>query len=347
MKKMLAAVLDGIGKLDLRLVDIPALSHGEALVEVKACGICQTDYKAYTGERMNWTPPAIMGHEISGIIREINDRGNHFRAGDAVVVSPVVSCGFCEQCRIGMQHYCSHDRAVIGGDGADIFWNGGFAEYVKVPVSALYPKPGNATFPEAALTEPLAGSYKGLIENTKMVVGEDVVIIGAGGMGLLLTQIARAAGAGRLAVVDIDDCKLEYARKCGAGITINSEKQDPKEAVYDAMPAGPDIIFEAAGPIKAAELAYRLCRRGTRLNMFGVTTPGTIAVSPADIHFNEIKIDASFSVNSKSMLRAINLISKGLVDTRKIITHTFELKDIQKAFDKMSQKDRIKIIVEP
>jgi 2-desacetyl-2-hydroxyethyl bacteriochlorophyllide A dehydrogenase len=347
MNTMTAAVLDGVRNLNVRQVAIPSIADGEALVQVKACGICQTDYKAFTGERMNWLPPIVLGHEISGIIADIKNQQSPFKAGDEVIVSPMVSCGFCSACRTGMQHYCTGNRIVIGGDGAETVWDGGFAEFVRVPETALYFKSRSTTFAEAALTEPLAGSYKGLIENTKMVIGEDVVIIGAGGMGLLLAQIASAAGAGTLIVIDLDDEKLQYAQRCGASNIINAQTENVKDAVYRMIPAGPDIVFEAAGPIKAAELAYQLCRRGTRLNMFGVTTPGTIEVSPADIHFNEIKVDASFSVNSKAMLKAINLMDKKLVDPKKIITHTFRLQDIHEAFATMSQPDRIKIMIEP
>jgi threonine dehydrogenase-like Zn-dependent dehydrogenase len=346
MSKMLAAIFDGVRQMNLREIPIPEIGERELLVKVKACGICQTDYKAYTGERMNWTPPMIAGHEMSGIIAATGRGTPLFKDGDEVALSPVFSCGLCEYCRTGMHHYCP-DGAAIGGDGYKTVWDGGFAEYVRVPVTAVYAKPKGISFAAAALTEPLAGSYKGLIENTKMIVGEDVVIIGSGGMGLLLTQIARAAGAGNLIVIDIDDFKLDYAKKCGASAVINSVKTDAKAAVYKILPKGPDIVFEAAGPIPAAELAYALCRRGTRINMFGVTTPGTIAVSPADIHFNEIKMDASFSVNTKAMIKSILLMEKKLVDPELIITHRFKLADIQKAFDKMSAPDRIKIIIEP
>lgn len=123
MEKMLAAVLTGVKKLELCKVDIPRPGPGEVVVQVRACGICQTDYKAYMGERMNWKPPMIIGHEMSGIV-SAQGSGGPFREGDEVVVAPVASCGLCQQCRNGMQHYCPN-RAVIGGDGADMVWDGG------------------------------------------------------------------------------------------------------------------------------------------------------------------------------------------------------------------------------
>ncbi len=117
--------------------------------------------------------------------------------------------------------------------------------------------------------------------------------------------------------------------------------------MYEILPKGPDIVFEAAGPTPAAELAYSLCRRGTRINMFGVTTPGTIEMSPAQIHFKELKMDASFSVNSKVMLKSIMLVEKKLIDPTKVITHHFPLNQIHRAFEKMGNVQRVKIMIHP
>jgi len=343
---MLAAVLEDVGRMVLKDVPRPVAGRGEAIVRMKACGICLTDYCAYTGARTNWKPGQIVGHEMSGIVEEVGPGVENFRPGDEVIVSPAIFCGECEYCKSGLQHYCPKG-GVIGGEGFDTVLPGGFAEFVKAPAQTLYLKPPNVSFPAAALTEPLGGSYKGLISYTGLTIGEDVVIIGAGAMGLLVTQIAHAAGAGTLILIDIEDYKLEYARKCGATHTINSTKDDPKKAVAAILPRGPDIVFEAAGALPAAELAFGLCRRGTRINMFGVIVAGTIPVSPAEIHFSETRMDASFSVTPRVMLKAISLMRKGLVDTTKIITHEIPLKEIQEALDIMGTVDRVKVVVLP
>jgi len=343
---MLAAVLEDVKKMKLKEVPKPEPGYGEAVIRVKACGICQTDFKAYTGERRNFTPPIIFGHEISGIVDKVGEGVKDFKEGDEVVVSPAIYCGKCDYCKSGLEHYCVNG-AVIGGDGFEDVRNGGFAEYVVVPEANLYKKPESVSFSAAALAEPLAGSYKGMIEYSNLRLGEDVVIIGAGSMGLLLTQVASAAGAGTLILIDIEDYKLEYAKKCGATHVINSRREDPKEKVYQILPKGPDVIFEAAGVLDAASLAFDLCRRGSRINMFGVTTPGTIPVSPGHIHFTEIAMDASFSVTPKTMLKSIRLMEKGLVDPAKIITHEFSLQEISKALETMNSSRRIKIVVKP
>jgi len=343
---VLAAVLEAVGKMPLREVPKPQAGPGEVIVRVKACGICQTDYLAYTGGRTNWTPGLIVGHEISGVIDEVGPGVTSCTEEDEVVVSPAGFCGLCRWCRTGLQHYCS-DGFVIGGEGFERVLNGGFAEYVRAPASVIYPKPPNVSFPAAALTEPLAGSYKGLIEYTQMRVGEDLVIIGCGGMGLLVGSIAHATGAGTLICIDIEDFKLDYARKIGATHVINSTTTDAKQAAYDILPEGPDIVFEAAGTLPAAELQMDLCRRGTRVNMFGVIVPGTIPVSPARVHFQETRVDASFSVNPKVMTRSLDLQRKGLVDPSVIVTHEVPLSEMPRALEVMGSAERIKVVVEP
>jgi threonine dehydrogenase-like Zn-dependent dehydrogenase len=327
-------------------IPTPTPLNDMALVRVKACGICMTDYKAFSGERTNVTFPTISGHEFSGVIEQIGDNVKYFKPQDEIIASPVSNCGICEDCRTGLAQYCKNG-AVIGGDGMDTIIDGAFAEYVLVPENSLYHKPKNITFDAAALAEPLAGSYKGMIEYSELKITEDLVIIGAGSMGLLASMIAERAGAASIIMIDIEDWRLEFSKKCGATHLINSQKADAIKAVYEILPNGPDIVFEAAGPLPAAQLAFDLCRRGTRVNEFGVTTEGTIDISPADVHWKETRVDASFSVYPRVMQQSIRLMEKGFVDPNKIITHRFKLDDINEAMDTMKIAERVKIIVKP
>ncbi|MHA1414279.1 MAG: zinc-dependent alcohol dehydrogenase [Promethearchaeota archaeon] len=317
-----------------------------ALVRVKSCGICMTDYKAYSGERENLHYPLICGHEFSGVIEKVGNKLKFFQEGDEIIASPVSNCGICKNCREGLAQYCKNG-AVIGGDGMEKIINGAFAEYVLVPENSLYHKPKNISFDTAALTEPLAGSYKGLIEYSQLKIAEDLVIIGAGSMGLLASMIAEKAGAANIIMIDVNDWRLEFSKKCGATHLINSVKIDAIKEVHKILPEGPDIIFEAAGSLPAAQLAFDLCRRGTRINEFGVTTDGIINISPAEIHWKETRVDASFSVYPRVMQKSIRLMEKGIIDSSKIITHRFSLDDIKKAMNTMKISERIKIIVNP
>jgi len=343
---MKAAVLEGVKNLVVKKIPTPTAINDMALVKVKACGICMTDYKAYSGERKNVSFPTICGHEFSGVVEQVGDNVKFFKPNDEIIASPVSNCGICEHCRSGLAQYCKNG-AVIGGDGMDKIIDGAFAEYVLVPENSLYKKPKNITFDAAALAEPLAGSYKGMIEYSELKIAEDLVIIGAGSMGLLASMIAERAGAASIVMIDIEDWRLELSKKCGATHLINSQKTDAIKAVYEILPNGPDIVFEAAGPLAAAQLAFDLCRRGTRVNEFGVTTEGTIAISPADVHWKETRVDASFSVYPRVMQRSIRLMEKGFVDPNKIITHKFKLDDIHEAMSTMKTPERVKIIINP
>ena len=343
---MKAAVLEGVKNLVVKDIPTPTPTSDMALVRVKACGICMTDYKAFSGERTNVDFPTICGHEFSGVVEKIGDNVKYFKPNDEIIASPVSNCGICKDCRAGKAQYCKNG-AVIGGDGMDKIIDGAFAEYVLVPENSLYHKPKNITFEAAALAEPLAGSYKGMIEYSELKISEDLVIIGAGSMGLLASMIAERAGAASIIMIDIEDWRLEFSKKCGATHLINSQKTDPIKAVYEILPNGPDIVFEAAGPLAAAQLAFDLCRRGTRVNEFGVTTEGTIAISPADVHWKETRVDASFSVYPQVMQRSIRLMEKGFVDSNKIITHKFKLEDINEAMVTMKTPERVKIIINP
>ena len=193
---MLAAVLKNFNKLELLDIPAPEPEDGEAVVRVKACGFCATDYKAITGIRKNVTFPFVPGHEPSGIIAKVKDKSGTFKEGDEVILQSSGYCGLCANCRLGLWHYCEHAYAT-GGDGPADVRPGSFAEYVRTGVNTLYKKPTNISFDAAALTEPLSGAWKGVIQYSQMQVGDDVVIIGVGSIGLLCLMVAKAAGAGQ------------------------------------------------------------------------------------------------------------------------------------------------------
>ena len=347
MGKMLAAVLHDFNKLELEELPRPEPeTHGDVVVKVNACGICATDYKAIKGIRRNVTFPYIAGHEASGVVSELGPGAAHFKVGDEVILQPSGSCGFCHNCRIGNSHYCKN-AWVLGGDGSDIVWPGAFAEYIKTVDSCLYTKPKNVSFDAAALTEPLSGAWKGVIHYSQMALGDDVVVIGVGSIGLLCMMVAKAAGAGRLIAVDTSQYALNNARNLGATHTVNPSRQDAKEQVYEILPDGPDLVVEAAGPIGAVKLMVDLRRRGTKWNVFGITTHETFELDGGMTHFLEGRMDASFGTNPAAMTNAIRLMSRGLIDTEKIISHRFPLSQIHEAIEVMASPERNKVIINP
>ncbi|HEY3342891.1 MAG TPA: alcohol dehydrogenase catalytic domain-containing protein, partial [Anaerolineae bacterium] len=335
MDKMLAAVLHDFNDLRLEEVPVPhATEYGDVVVQIKACGICATDYKAIKGIRRNVTFPFIAGHEPSGIIAEVGPGVTHFKPGDEVIVMPSGYCGYCRNCRVGNTHYCEN-AFTTGGDGPVIVLPGAFAQYMRTKDTSVFLKPANLSFDVAALTEPLSGAWKGLIQYSEMKVGDDVVIIGVGSIGLLCMMVAHAAGAGKLIAIDTSEYALQNALTLGATHVVNPARQDAKKAVYDIMPDGPDIVLEAAGPIQAVKLMVDLRRRGTKWNVFGITTHETFELDGGYTHFLEGRMDASFGTNPLAMSKSIRLMERGLVDVSKIISHRFPLENIHAAIDVM------------
>jgi len=343
---MRAAVLKDFGRLVLEEVPDPDPGLGEVVVRIKACGICATDYKAFRGLRRNVTLPCILGHEAAGVVARVGPGCRRFKEGDPVIVAPSGGCGLCRHCRSGNTHYCARGFTT-GGDGGAETWPGAFAEWMRTREACLYAKPPSVSFEAAALTEPLSGAWKGVIHHSEMRVGDDVVIIGTGGIGLLCLLVAKAAGAGRLIAIDPSDTALRNAARLGATHTINPERTPPKEAVYDILPEGPDLVVEAAGPIEAVRLMVDLRRRGTRWNVFGITTHETFELDGGTTHFLEGRMDASFGTHPLAMLHAIRLMERGLVDPGEIISHRFPLAEIHLAMETMAGRERNKIVIEP
>jgi L-iditol 2-dehydrogenase len=202
------------------------------------------------------------------------------------------------------------------------------------------------SFDAGALTEPLSGAWKGVIHYSQMSLGDDVVVIGVGGIGLLCLMVAHAAGAGRLIAVDPSGYAREQALKLGATHAV-APGPDAKQRIYEILPDGPDLVVEAAGPIAAVKLMVDLRRRGTKWNVFGITTHETFELDGGLTHFLEGRMDASFGTTPLAMQKAIRLIESGLVDPEKIVSHRFPLCDIHRAIEVMGQPERNKVIIHP
>jgi threonine dehydrogenase-like Zn-dependent dehydrogenase len=343
---MLAAVLHGFDDLRLEEVPVPRPGVGEVVVRIRSCGFCATDYKAIRGIRRNVSFPFIPGHEPAGVVAAVGSAVRGFREGDEVICQPSGYCGVCRFCREGNTHYCEHSFTT-GGDGPPEVWPGAFAEYMRTRETCLFHKPAELGFDAAALTEPLSGAWKGLIQYSGLQVGDDVVIIGTGGIGLLCVMVARAAGAGRLLALDPSPFARANALRLGATHALDAAAGQLRQQVYQILPDGPDLIVEAAGPIAAVRLMVDLLRRGTRWNVFGITTPERFELEGGLTHFLEARMDASFGTTPRAMQRAIRLMAGGLVDPEQIVSHRFPLARMDQAVAAMGQPERNKVIVNP
>jgi len=343
---MLAAVLKDFNHLELKDIPIPEPGLGEVVVRIKSCGICATDYKAVKGIRRNVKFPFIPGHEPSGIVARIGPGVQAIKEGDEVIVQPSGYCGVCSNCRLGKAHYCE-SAFTTGGDGPEDVRPGAFAEYMLTEATTLFNKPKDISFDAACLTEPLSGAWKGLIQYSDLRIGDDVVIIGVGGIGLLCLMIAKAAGAGHCVAIDINEDMRLRAMELGATRVIDPTLENSRERVYEIMPHGPDLVVEAAGPIEAVRLMVSLLRRGTRWNLFGITTHDIFELDGGLMHFLEARMDASFGTTPLAMSKAIRLMERGLVDPEKIISHRFPLEEIHTGLELLGMATHNKVIINP
>jgi threonine dehydrogenase-like Zn-dependent dehydrogenase len=343
---MLAAVLRDFNKLELDEIPTPEPGAGQVVVRIRSCGFCATDFKAIKGIRRNVKFPLVPGHEPAGVVVALGAGVRNVKEGDEVIIQPSGYCGLCHYCRLGLTHYCEN-AYTTGGDGPESVWHGSFAEYTLTGANTLFHKPKNISFDAACEAEPISGAWKGVIQYSQMSVGDDVVVIGTGAIGMYCLMVAKAAGAGRLIAVDISDYVLDLAKKLGATHTVNPKNCDAKAAIYEILPKGPDLVVESAGPIEAVKLMVSLLRRGTRWNVFGITTHEKFELDGGLMHFLEARMDASFGTTPLAMEKAIMLMERGLVDPEKVISHRFPLRQIHKAVETMASGERNKVIVNP
>jgi L-iditol 2-dehydrogenase len=211
----------------------------------------------------------------------------------------------------------------------------------------LFRKPAGLSFEAACQAEPVSGAWKGVVHLSQISPGDDAVVIGTGSIGMYCLMVAKAAGAGRLIAIDVSDYALETAKRLGATHVINAKDCDVKKAVYDILPAGPDFVIEAAGPVQAVKTMVSLLRRGTRWNIFGITTHEAFELDGGLMHFLEARMDSSFGTNPLAMEKALRLMERGLVDPEKVISHRFALRDIDAAVKVMDSPDRNKVVILP
>jgi S-(hydroxymethyl)glutathione dehydrogenase/alcohol dehydrogenase len=283
---MKALVLNGVGRgFDLESVDIAAPLGREVLVEVRASGLCHTDLLFATHPGFVPTP-AVLGHEVAGIVAAVGPGVTQLGVGDHVVGSLAQACGACARCLSGRSFQCRHPEATVrrGSDrprlsrqGAGLFQGyglGGFAERALIHENQLAALPKEMPFAQAALLGCGVVTGAGSVLNTANVqAGESVVIFGAGGVGLNAVSGASIAGASRIVVIDIHAKRLDEARKFGATDVVDSSASKPVEVVRELLPGGADHVFDFVGLKSVAEEGLAMLTTGGGLYLVGVSKP--------------------------------------------------------------------------
>lgn len=325
---MKAAVLLDVG--DLRIVDreVPKAGSGEAVIKLKYAGLCGSDITVYKGEHPTATLPVVPGHEMVGVIHSINAPDSSLVVGDRVVVNPLISCGMCEACVKGHQHVCKNLK-LLG-----IHEDGGFAEFVKVSVDKLINVPDTITDLEAALAEPFAVGYH-VNYRSGVRVGDTVLVIGAGTIGLVIGLIAREAGA-RVFVSEVNQNRLLLVKKLGFE-TIDAENTDVlNEILRITDNNGVDIVYEASGSASGIRLMTDACKiRGTIVSMSLSAKP--VLFQLGMVSFKELTFVGSRVYEHYHFLRAVNVLEKltKKYDLSLLSTETYSLDEVNTAIEDM------------
>jgi len=304
---MKALVYPAWDHLEVRDVPEPAPRPGEVVVRVAAVGICGSELEGFITRSPRRTPPLIMGHEFCGEIEEVGEGVSGYRPGDRVVVNSVISCGRCEACRDGQTHLCP-DREVFGMKRP-----GGFAELCAVPVATLLPLPEKVSPVEGALVEPLANGVHAL-SLVAQRLPETVLVIGAGTIGLMALQVAKAMGAFRLACADTNERRLEVAHALGAEPVFNPARGDLVAAVREfTRGRGADVVVDAVGASVTRRQAVAASRPGGEVVWIGLHEDAT-EVSGFDVVLGERRVSGSYAVTPRDLRTAIGLFAHGKIE---------------------------------
>ena len=335
--KMTAAVLYGKEDIKIERVPIPRVGDGEVLVKVQVALTCGTDLKVYQRgyhARMI-VPPALFGHELAGIVEEVGISVRGFRKGMRVVALNSAPCQMC--------FYCSKHQENLCEDL--LFNNGAYAEYIRIPkriVEAnMLAVPPDVSYEEAAMVEPLACVLRGLHE-TGVEIGDTVVVIGGGPIGLMFVQVAKAIGCNVIAVVKRDS-QATAVKHMGAQEVVQITKvKDAVEAVRAVTPdrRGADVVIEAVGRPEAWEWATEMVRKGGTVNFFGGCASGTkVQLDTNRLHYSEITLKATFHHTPDTVRRAFGLIAEKKIRSNDYITGEAPLSRLQQVLRHMLNRN--------
>lgn len=342
---MKAALYYDVNDVRIETVETTEISSKDILVQVKVCGICASDYRSVRVRKSHYvSTPKILGHELSGEIAEVGKDVEHFNEGMRVTLAPGVGCHKCFYCRTGRDNLCMNRLTL----GANI--DGGFAEYVKVPAAYLegvVPIPDDLTFEEAAFTEPLSCCLHGMLR-AKPKIGDTVVILGAGPIGLLHLQLAKAMGAGTVIVSESIEKRIKLARSFGAEV-INFKEEDPiKRLVELTGGQRADSVIVAVGNTIAIQQAFQMIKPAGTIVIFGGVPQGMkMEIDPNIIHYLEINVTGSIDSTVEEFRGALRLIAKRIIKVKPLISHELPLEEILKGFDLIGNRESIKVLVKP
>ncbi|WP_407311475.1 NAD(P)-dependent alcohol dehydrogenase [Desulfosporosinus sp. SB140] len=325
-----AAHMTGLNKLEIREIEVPVPKEKQVLVKLEYVGICGSDVHYLEHGKIGdfvVNGDFILGHECAGTIAAVGSGVERLKVGDRVALEPGCTCGQCEFCKTGRYNLCPDVEFL-----ATPPYHGCLMNYIAFPETMAFKLPEMISTKEGALVEPLAvGMHAAKQGNVKL--GDSVVILGSGTIGLVTLLACKAFGATDITVVDVIPKRLEYAKKLGATTVLNATEVDVI-AEIDKLTnqKGVDIVIETAGAAKTISQTPYLVKNGGCIVLVGMAPQDIIEYNFAKIMAKEAEIKSVFRYRN-IYPQAINAIAKGLIDISGIITHEFAFDDVAKAFD--------------
>lgn len=331
--------------LTLKNVSKPEIKKGEALIRVKAVGVCGTDIHIYNNE-VNVDTPVIIGHEFCGVIEKMDSERMDIQKGDKVVSRLNLGvCGTCKACLSGNPHMC--EKRSCPGFKRD----GAYAEYIAIDAGQLVKLENSVDYKTGALAEPMAIVAHALLERTRVEPEDTVVIFGPGPIGLIAQQMAKLNGAGKIIMVgtDVDEhLRVPIARKTGADHTLNAQKEDVAERVRELTNGkGADLVVEASGAAPATNSGIEVLRRQGRMCVLGLPAKRESQVNWLTAAEKSLNIVFNYSSSPISWEYVASMLNRQALQTEELITHCYPIEDYERMFNDIKKGIVIKGILLP
>ncbi len=320
---------------DLRLHDepVPSPGEGEELVRVKAVGICGSDLHWFSEAEIGDAQldrPLVLGHEFAGITD----------GGEQVAVDPAIPCGHCEFCERGHPNLC--ENMIFAGHGET---DGALREYASYPPRCLFPLPDSLSFADGAMLEPLGVAIHA-VNLGKLQAGMTVGVFGCGPIGLLTVQMARVSGASNIIATDLLPHRVEAAKSLGAQYAFTvGNRLDPDQTRAATGGRGVDVAFETAGEQEAVDDAFAAVAPGGKVILAGIPSEDQTVFAASIARRKGLTIKMVRRMKH-TYPRAIELVSRGLIDVRSLVTHRFPIEQAAEAFEVAQRREGLKVIIE-
>lgn len=324
-------------------VEMSPVEAGEVLVDVKAAGVCASDLHFIRRTEGPSKCPVTLGHEGAGVVEEVGSDVTDFEPGDRVCIHYVISCGRCDYCLSGRENLCPN--VMWAGFDRD----GTYSEYIKLPSSNVLRLPDGVSYEEGALIGCAVVTPFHAMRLGEVKPGDEIVIIGVGGVGMHAVQMARVYGAGKVIAIDLADYKLKLTEELGADVSINPREVDPVEAVKEATGGvGADVVLEFVGTEPTIQQALEMMRPGGRTVLVGLYRD-KLELDVESLLYREAQIRTSMDHTKWDLKQSISLVENGRIDLSRSITHRLRLEKAGEAINMLEEKtdNPLRIVLKP